>query len=83
MCLSQSFFVLFQLVNFLRLVLNAATEEGYDSQSTMFVCNRWDMVPDRDKEAVKRDTFEKLNKYFKDIKQEQIHYMSIAEVGFQ
>ncbi|WAR25554.1 STY46-like protein [Mya arenaria] len=67
------------LQNFLRMVVNAAGEEGYSSESTMFVCNRWDMVPDKDRDAVKHDTFDKLNKYFPDLHRSQVHYMSITE----
>ncbi|KAH3892636.1 uncharacterized protein LOC127858136 [Dreissena polymorpha] len=68
-----------RLQTFMRMVVNAAGAEGYNSESTMVVCNRWDMVPGSDREAVKQDTFEKLSRFFTDLKQSQIHYMSIME----
>ncbi|XP_045166452.2 uncharacterized protein LOC123529922 [Mercenaria mercenaria] len=68
-----------RLQNFMRLVTNSAGEEGFDSESTMFVCNRWDMVPEKDREAVKRDTFEKLSRYYSHLKRSQVHYMSMLE----
>lgn len=68
-----------RLQNFMRLVLNNAGEEGFNSDSTMFICNRWDMVPERDREAVKHDTFEKLSRYFTNLKRSQVHYMSVLE----
>jgi hypothetical protein len=66
----------------MRLVTNSAGEEGYNAESTMFVCNRWDMVPDKDKEAVKRDTCEKLSRFYTDLKRSQVHYMSMLEVVY-
>lgn len=60
--------------------MNAAGQEGFNSQSTMFLCNRWDMVPEGDRDAVKRDTLDKLARYFTDIKSEQVHHMSLTEV---
>jgi hypothetical protein len=61
--------------------LNAAGEEGFDSSSTMFLCNRWEMVPERDREAVKLDTMEKLSKFYTELKSSQMHYMSVTEVS--
>lgn len=62
------------------MVVNAAGEESYNSDSTMVVCNKWEMVPEKDRELVKVDTFRKLSKYFTDIKDSQIHFMSIVQV---
>ena len=64
----------------MRLVTNNAGEEGFNSDSTMFVCNRWDMVPESDKEAVKRDTQQKLTRFYTNLKQSQVHFMSMLEV---
>ena len=70
----------FQLQNFLRLVVNAAGEEGFNTESTMFVCNRWDMIPTKDRDAVAIDTFEKLSKFYTNLRKQQVHYMSLTEV---
>lgn len=60
--------------------MHAAGEEEFASTSTMFVCNRWEMVPEQDQEAVKRDTMEKLSKVYINLKSSQVHYMSVTEV---
>ena len=46
----------------------------------MFVCNRWDMIPSKDKDAVAADTFEKLSRFYNTLRKSQVHYMSLAEV---
>lgn len=68
-----------RLQNFLRLVVNAAGDEGFNTESTMFICNRWDMIPNKDKNAVAADTFEKLSRFYSSLRKSQVHYMSITE----
>ncbi|KAL4226201.1 hypothetical protein ACF0H5_014187 [Mactra antiquata] len=68
-----------RLQNFMRLVINSAGEEGFNSNSTMFVCNRWDMVPEQDREAVKQDTIDKLAKFYPDLRRSHVLFMSINE----
>lgn len=68
-----------RLQNFLRLVVNAAGDEGFNTESTMFICNRWDMIPNKDKEAVAADTFDKLSRFYTNLRKSQVHYMSLAE----
>ena len=46
----------------------------------MFICNRWDMIPSKDKDAVAVDTFEKLSRFYPALKKSQVHYMSLTEV---
>ena len=46
----------------------------------MFVCNRWDMIPTKDRDAVAIDTFEKLSKFYTNLRKQQVHYMSLTEV---
>ena len=60
--------------------MNAAGDEGFNTESTMFVCNRWDMIPNRDRDAVAVDTFEKLSRFYSTLRKSQVHYMSFAEV---
>ena len=64
----------------MRLVINSAGEEGFNSEATLFVCNRWEMIPEKDRDAVKHDTFEKLSRYYTDIRKSQVHFMSVYEV---
>ena len=60
--------------------MNAAGDEGFNTESTMFVCNRWDMIPNKDKDAVAADTFDKLSKFYANLRKQQVHYMSLTEV---
>ena len=60
--------------------MNAAGDEGFNTESTMFICNRWDMIPSKDKDAVAVDTFEKLSRFYPALKKSQVHYMSLTEV---
>lgn len=62
------------------MVINAAGEENYNSDSTMVVCNKWELVPEKDRDWVKCDTFQKLSRYFTDLKESQVHFMSIVQV---
>ena len=54
---------LIQLQNLLHKLLpmkNEFNQEKFDPRTAIFVCNRWDMVAEGEKEHVKKDTIRKL-----------------------
>lgn len=68
-----------QLKDFLRTVISNAEEELYHD-STLFICNKWETVPDKYKEEVRIDTMRKLQKFFSNITEDQLFFMSVGEV---
>ena len=64
------------------MVVNATGEQKFNSDSTLVVCNKWEMVPEKDRDWVRSDTYQKLTKHFQDLKESQVHYMSIVQVGY-
>lgn len=48
----------------------------------MFVCNKWETVPDSDKAEVKSNTFDKLVRIYPGLREDQIYYMSVQQVSF-
>ncbi|KAJ8301906.1 hypothetical protein KUTeg_020893 [Tegillarca granosa] len=67
-----------RLKDFLRTVVNSA-EDDFSPSSTMFVCNKWETVPDSDKNEVKSNTFDKLGRIFPGVREDQIYYMSVQQ----
>lgn len=68
----------FQLGALLKTVVNAA--EDFSPEASLFIGNKWENIPDKDKEAVKTDIYRKLNKVYPGITEEQIHFMSVMKV---
>ena len=68
-----------KLKDFLRTVVNMSDEEIY-IDSTMFVCNKWETVPDKYKDDVRTDTLKKLQHFFKTLSEDQLFFMSVDEV---
>ncbi|XP_033744460.1 uncharacterized protein LOC117330353 [Pecten maximus] len=67
-----------RLRDFLRMVVNAA-DEDFNPASTMFIGNKWDQVPDRDKGEVEDGIFNKLELCYPGIRRDQIFYMSVTD----
>ncbi|XP_069141272.1 tyrosine-protein kinase Fer-like [Argopecten irradians] len=67
-----------RLRDFLRMVVNAA-DEDFNPSSTMFIGNKWDQVPDRDKVEVQQGIFTKLELCYPGIRSDQIYYISVTE----
>ncbi|XP_062584797.1 uncharacterized protein LOC134246446 [Saccostrea cucullata] len=67
-----------RLKDFLRTVINMSEEELHHD-STMFICNKWETVPDKYKEEVRDDTMRKLQKFFRNITEDQLFFMSVEE----
>lgn len=70
-----------RLKDFLRTVISNAEEELYHD-STLFICNKWETVPDKYKEEVQIDTMRKLQKFFSNITEDQLFFMSVGEIPF-
>jgi len=62
------------------------SKETFCDSSIMFVCNKWDVVKDRDsrnrgtEEEVRKATFEKLHTLIPDIRRENIFEISVSQV---
>ncbi|XP_056001412.1 uncharacterized protein LOC125654391 isoform X2 [Ostrea edulis] len=67
-----------RLKDFLRTVVNMTDEEMHHD-CTMFICNKWETVPDKFKEEVRIDTMRKLQKFFRNITEDQLFFMSVDE----
>lgn len=63
----------------MRTVINNTEDELYHD-STLFICNKWETVPDKYKEEVRIDTMRKLQKFFSSITEDQLFFMSVSEV---
>ena len=48
----------------------------------MFICNKWETVPDKFKEEVRIDTMRKLQKFFPSITDDQLFFMSVEQVRY-
>lgn len=46
----------------------------------MFVCNKWDTVPERDRKDVQDTTFIKLQRCYPGVREDQIYRISVDEV---
>ncbi|XP_076095900.1 uncharacterized protein LOC143066919 isoform X2 [Mytilus galloprovincialis] len=67
-----------RLKDFLRNVVNTLDEE-FNPSSTLFVCNKWDVVPIKDRDEIKRNIVHKLEPIFQGLREEQIFYFSTTE----
>ena len=56
------------------------TTEDFSPDSSLFIGNKWEFIPEDDKEDVKKDIFTKLGKVYPGIKHDMIHYMSVKKV---
>ena len=69
-----------QLLEFLRAILvdNGQEEvsEVFDPSSAMFVCNRWDQVPEQQREGVKENALNKLKDVWPKFDPRQVFFLS-------
>jgi hypothetical protein len=56
------------------------TEEQFNPSTTMFVCNKWEQVPSKDKDEVVRNNNYKLRKCYPDFREDQVYYISTETV---
>ncbi|XP_070564254.1 uncharacterized protein [Ptychodera flava] len=48
----------------------------FDPKSAIFVCNKWDQVPDNEEDLVKADTLQKLSACWEGLDEHQVFYVS-------
>ena len=68
-----------QLGYLLKTVVNSS--EDFSPEASLFIGNEWENVPEKDRDAVQRDIFYKLNKVYPGIRHTQIHCMYVKEVS--
>lgn len=61
-------------------MVTTSTDEDFNPTSSIFICNKWDTVPTGDRAKVQEGTFDKLQKYYQGIHEEQIFRLSVEEV---
>jgi len=63
------------------------SHQSFDNSCVLFVCNKWDIVKERDQreegteEKVWNETLEKLQKYFPGFKKDNVFKFSVTEVN--
>ncbi|XP_052218925.1 uncharacterized protein LOC127836366 isoform X4 [Dreissena polymorpha] len=66
-----------RLGHLLKTVVNSCEE--FSPESSLFIGNKWENVPDCDKADVQKDVFDKLSRVYPGIRGHQIHYMSVTK----
>ncbi|OWF56275.1 uncharacterized protein LOC110449424 isoform X2 [Mizuhopecten yessoensis] len=67
-----------RLKDFLRLV-TTSVDEDFNSRATMFICNKWDTVPERDRKDVYKNTILQLKRCYNAVRVDQIYRLSTSE----
>lgn len=67
-------------MEFLRTVMNLS-EDQFNPNTTMFVCNKWEQVPAKDQEEVMRGNHFKLRQCYPELRKDQIYYLSTDRVS--
>ncbi|WAR31630.1 STY13-like protein [Mya arenaria] len=63
-----------------RTVVNSCDE--FSPKSSLFIGNKWENVPDKDKKDVQEDVFKKLTAVYPGVRQHQLHYMSVNQAQY-
>ena len=58
--------------------MNAA--EDFSPETSLFIGNKWENIPDKDRKDVREEIFRKLDKVYPGITEEQLHFMSVMKV---
>lgn len=66
-----------RLGHLLKTVVNSCEE--FSPDTSLFIANKWEHIPDSDKAAVQEDIFQKLSRVYPGIKQKQVQYMSVTK----
>ncbi|XP_052785199.1 uncharacterized protein LOC128220735 [Mya arenaria] len=66
-----------RLGHLLKTVVNSCDE--FSPKSSLFIGNKWENVPDKDKKDVQEDVFKKLTAVYPGVRQHQLHYMSVNQ----
>ena len=67
-----------RLTDFLRNVVNSSVDD-FNPAATLFVCNKWDVVPIKDRDDIKRGVCYRLEQVYQGLRPEQIFYFSTME----
>ncbi|XP_033739946.1 tyrosine-protein kinase Fer-like isoform X2 [Pecten maximus] len=67
-----------RLKDFLRLV-TTSVDEDFNPRATMFVCNKWDTVPESDQGDVYKNTIAQLKRCYPTVRLDQIFRLSTSE----
>jgi hypothetical protein len=54
--------------------------DDFNPATTLFVCNKWDVVPIKDRDDIKRAVYYRLEQIYQGLRPEQIFYFSTMEV---
>ena len=52
---------------------------NFDPRAAIFVCNRWDLIPEKEQRPVKADTFRKLTRCWPELNESQIFQLSTTK----
>lgn len=59
--------------------MNSSVDD-FNPAATLFVCNKWDVVPINDRDEIKRGVCYRLEQIYQGLRPEQIFYFSTMEV---
>lgn len=59
--------------------MNSSVDD-FNPAATLFVCNKWDVVPIKDRDEIKRGVYYRLEQIYQGLRPEQIFYFSTMEV---
>eukprot|EP00058_Branchiostoma_floridae_P003953 XP_002589441.1 hypothetical protein BRAFLDRAFT_80163 [Branchiostoma floridae] len=63
----------------LTLCQNHKRGKVFDLESTMFVCNKWDVVDQNERAVVKKDYLKKLKDHFPELRDDQVFFLSCKQ----
>ncbi|GAB1601228.1 dual serine/threonine and tyrosine protein kinase-like [Argonauta hians] len=66
-----------RLSKLFNIINKGNSDLDYLTGATIFLSNKWDSIPDSEKREVREDTFEKLRKFYPDLKSKQLICLSI------
>ncbi|KAK2148552.1 hypothetical protein LSH36_491g00038 [Paralvinella palmiformis] len=75
-----------RLQRFLRFIVEqqkARHVTNFDPRAAIFVCNRWDLVPEKERATVKADTMTKLGRCWPDLQDGQVFCLSTTGAMLQ
>jgi len=57
------------------------TCEDFSPETALFIANKWENIPDGDKDDVQQDILAKLSEVYPGVNEKQIHFMSVSMVS--
>ncbi|KAK3610640.1 hypothetical protein CHS0354_009105 [Potamilus streckersoni] len=68
-----------RLQDFLRTVVNSAGKDEFDSDSTLFIANKWDLIGEKDRPLLAENLRNKLLGFYPGMKDDQLRFLSIKQ----